>query len=78
MLGMGFFGLAIWRAICVRRDLARGETRWETSLFGRRHPIIFHVTPVRFWCAIAVHSVIAILFALVAAAAFRASAFARL
>jgi hypothetical protein len=78
ILGLAFFGLALWRAVRVRRDLASGETRWETSLFGRNQPIVFRLNPVRFWCAIAVHAAISILFALVAAAAFRATAFARL
>ncbi len=78
LLGLAFFGLAVWRALRVRRDLASGRTKWESALFGRRTPIVYHDTPVRFWCAIVVNILIVLLFALVGAAAFRASAFARI
>jgi hypothetical protein len=78
LLGLAFFGLALWRAWHVRRDLARGETRWESALFGGRKPIVFQRTPVRFWCAILVNALVVLLFALVGAVAFRAVAFARL
>jgi len=78
LIGLGFLLLALWRAGRVRRDLARGETRWESALFGASDPIAFQDAPIRFWCAIAVNTVIVILFALVAASAFRAMSFARL
>jgi len=78
LLGLAFFGLALWRAVRVRRDLARGETRWETALFGGKEPIVFQATPVRFWCAIVLHTILVLLFALVGAAAFRAMAYVRL
>jgi predicted signal transduction protein with EAL and GGDEF domain len=78
LVGLGFLLLAFWRAIRVRRDLATGETRWETALFGRGDPISYHRSPLRFWCAIAVNVAIVLLFGLVAAAAFRATALARL
>jgi hypothetical protein len=78
LLGIGFFLLALWRAVRVRRDLASGQTRWETALFGRAEPICYQDTPVRFWCAILVHTTIVLLFALVGAAAFRATALAKL
>ncbi len=77
-LGLGFLLLAFWRALRVRRDLEAGETRWESALFGRGTPIVFQQSPVRFWCAIAVNTLIVLLFALVGAAAFRATALARL
>ncbi len=78
ILGLGFFLLAVWRAVRVRRDLATGQTRWETALFGRGDPILYQHAPVRFWCAIAVNTIIVLLFTLVGAAAFRATAFMRL
>lgn len=78
LLGIGFFLLAIWRAVRVRRDLARGETHWEMALFGGSEPILYQRSPVRFWCAIGVNTIIVLLFALVGAAAFRATALARL
>ena len=78
VLGIGFLLLSIWRALRVRRDLAAGETQWETALFGSGGRIVYHETPVRFWCAIAAKSLIVILFALVAAAAFRVTRLGRL
>ena len=78
LFGLGFFSLAIWRAMRVRRDLARGETRWETALFGGSEPIVYARSPVRFWCAIGVNAFVVLLFTLVGAAAFRATALARL
>lgn len=77
LLGLLFLGLAVWRAIRVRRDLANGRTKWETALFGRGTPILYHESPFRFWCAIGVNTLIVLLFALVGAAAFRASSFGR-
>ena len=78
LVGIGFFALALWRAVRVRRDLAAGETRWERALFGGRQPIVHREAPLRFWCAIAVNAGIVLLFALVGAVAFRATALARL
>lgn len=78
LIGMGFAALAVWRALRVRRDLAASETRWERALFGQRPPIQRARQPVRFWCAIAVNTVIVLLLTLVAAAAFRALSFAGL
>lgn len=73
IIGLGFFLLAFWRAMRVRRDLAAGQTRWESALFGRRDLIVHRDAPRRFWCAIAVHTVVVILFTLVAVVAFRAT-----
>ncbi len=78
LIGLGFFALAIWRALRVRRDLAASETRWERALFGERAPIQRDRNPVRFWCAIAVNTAIVLLLTLVAAAAFRALSFSAL
>ncbi len=78
LLGLGFFLLAIWRALRVRRDLGTCQTRWETALFGRGTPIFREETPMKYWCAIGLNTVIVLLFALVAAAAFRATTLARL
>ena len=78
VLGIGFALLALWRAVRVRRDLASGETRWETALFGRGQRIHYQQAPLRFWCAIGVNVLIVLLFGLVAAAAFRATSLAKL
>lgn len=79
LLGLGFILLALWRAVRVRRDLARGETRWERALliWASPQPISRRDAPGRFWCAIAVNVVIVVLLTLVAAATFRVSAFSR-
>jgi hypothetical protein len=77
LVGVAFLLMGLWRAVRVRRDLARGETHFETALGGSGRPVLYHRTPVRFWCAILVHAGIAILFALVGAIAFRAIALAR-
>ncbi|PTX95575.1 hypothetical protein [Opitutus sp. ER46] len=72
LLGLGCFLFAAWRAWRVRRDMEKGETQWERALFGRRRPIYYGETPVKFWCAIAVNTVIVMLMALVGAAVMRA------
>lgn len=79
LLGLGFILLAAWRAVRVRRDLARGETRWERAvvIWASPQPIFRRDEPGRFWCAIAVNVVIVLLLTLVAAASFRVSAFSR-
>jgi hypothetical protein len=76
LIGLGFFALAFFRALRVRRDLANGETRWDRALFGSGQSISRAATPVKFWCAIAVNTVVVLLITLVAAVAFRAMSFA--
>ena len=76
LIGLGFFAIAIFRALRVRRDLAIGETRWDRALFGRGVPIIRATSPVKFWCAIAVNTIVVLLITLVAAVAFRAMSLA--
>jgi hypothetical protein len=76
LIGLGFFALAFFRALRVRRDLASGETRWDRALFGSGQPISRAGTPVKFWCAIAVNTVVVLLITLIAAVAFRAMSFA--
>lgn len=74
LFGLGFFLLAVFRALRVRRDLAAGVTRWDRALFGRGKPIPHAGAPLKFWCVIAVNTAIVLLFTLVAAVAFRATA----
>lgn len=78
LFGIAFMALAVWRAYRVRRDLAQSVTRWDRALGGRGEPIFRAETPVRFWCAIVVNTIIVLLFTLVAAAAFRATALRQL
>lgn len=75
VIGIGFFVLALWKAVQVRRDLASAQTRWERALFGGREPIYRAETPVKYWCAIALNIAIVFLFALVGAVALRAMSF---
>ena len=74
LLGLVFLLLALFGAVRVRRDLARSETRFERALFGQGKPIHRAQMPLRFWCAVALNTIIVLLFALAAAAVFRASA----
>ncbi len=78
LVGLGFFLLAIWQALRVRRDLASCQTRWETALFGRGTPIFRAEAPMKYWCAIVVNTAVVFLLALVAAAAFRITALSKL
>lgn len=75
LIGVGVFLLALWRAWRVRRDLATGQTKWESALFGRRDPVLWSESPVKFWCAIVVNAVIVLLITLVGAAMMRLAAF---
>jgi hypothetical protein len=72
LIGLGFFAIAIFRALRVRRDLETGETRWDRALFGRGETIFRAQTPTKYWCAIVVNTVIVLLITLVAAVSFRA------
>lgn len=75
LIAYAFLALALWRALRVRRDLERCETRWDRALFGSGAAISRAEQPLRYWCAIALNTAVVFLLALVAAAAFRATAF---
>lgn len=78
LVGLAFLLLALWRAIRVRRDLAASVTRWDRALFGHGEPVSRAVSPAKFWCVIAVNTVVVLLLALVAVVALRITTLRRM
>jgi hypothetical protein len=75
LVGLGFFLLAFFSALRVRRDLATMQTGWGRALFARpTAPILRTESPVRYWLAIAVNTLVVLLFTLSFAFALRVTA----
>ena len=73
LVSLGFFLLAVFGALRVRRDLATMQTGWGRALYQKpSSPIMRETSPVRYWLAIAFNTFFVLLFTLAGTVALRA------